>query len=100
MTNGLSPEELGNLRDVFLGFPSVREVILFGSRAKGTFSVGSDVDLAVKGCGEDDAVRLSATLNEETVLPYFFDVVVYETIQSRDLIEHIDRVGVKIYEQQ
>ena len=100
MNSGLSSEERGDLCEVFRGFPSVREVILFGSRAKGTFSVGSDVDLAVKGCGEDDAVRLSAMLNEETVLPYFFDVVVYETIQSRDLIEHIDRVGVKIYEQQ
>ena len=58
------------------------------------------MDLAVKGCSEDDAIRLSAVLNEETVLPYFFDVVVYETIQSRDLIEHVDGIGVKIYEKQ
>jgi uncharacterized protein len=56
--------------------------------------------LAVKGCSEDDAMRLSAVLNEETTLPYFFDVVIYETIQSSDLSEHIDRVGETIYEKQ
>lgn len=78
-------------------FPAIRESVLFGSRAKGTFSAGSDVDLALKGCSENDALQLSALLNEETTLPYFFDVVVYETIQNRDLSEHIDRVGLKIY---
>lgn len=98
MSSGLSQAELVVILHVLAKEPSVHEAVLFGSRAKGTFSVGSDVDLAVKGCSEDDAGRLSAQLNEETVLPYFFDVVVYETIQSQDLIEHIDRVGVKIYE--
>lgn len=100
MNSGLSSEEVRSLCNVLRTFPSVQKAVLFGSRAKETFSEGSDVDLAVKGCSELDATRVSVVLNEETTLPYFFDVVVYETIQSRDLIEHIDRVGIKIYEQQ
>ena len=100
MSSGLSPAEVDIICHAAKKLMSVREVVLFGSRAKGTFSTGSDVDLAVKGCSTDDAIRLSSILNEETTLPYFFDVVVYETIQSRDLIEHIDRVGMKIYEKQ
>lgn len=76
----------------------MESAILFGSRAKGTFRSGSDVDLAVRGCSETDVIQLSAALNEETVLPYFFDVVAYETIQNDDLVEHIDRVGITIYE--
>jgi predicted nucleotidyltransferase len=100
MSSGLSQAEQDVIRKSIETLPSIREAVLFGSRAKGTFSAGSDVDLSVKGCSEEDAVRLSAILNEETTLPYFFDVVVYETIQSHDLIEHIDRVGLKIYEKQ
>ncbi len=78
-------------------FPSVREAVLFGSRAKETFRRGSDVDLAVKGCSDSDVTSLSAALNEETVLSYFFDVVAYEKISSQELLEHIARVGVRIY---
>lgn len=98
MNSGLSAEELAEIRKVLGAVPGVMQAILFGSRAKGTAQPGSDVDLALKGCSRNDAVRISAILNEETVLPYFFDVVVYESLQNNDLIDHIDRVGVKIYE--
>lgn len=100
MNSGLSDEQMRCLCDVFTRFPSVKSAVLFGSRAKGTFRAGSDVDLAVKGCSETDVIQLSAALNEETVLPFFFDVVSYETIQNGDLIEHIERVGITVYENQ
>ena len=70
---------------------------MFGSRAKGTFRAGSDVDLAVKGCSDSDVTLLSAALNEETTFPYFFDVVAYEKISNQELLAHIDRVGVTLY---
>lgn len=98
MSNGLSAEEQRCVCDMLRRFPFVQTAVLFGSRAKGTFRVGSDVDLAVKGCSEPEVIQLSAALNEETVLPYFFDVVAYEAIQSSDLLDHIDRVGITIYE--
>lgn len=97
MNSGLSSDELNGLCRVLQGFPSVQEAILFGSRAKGTFREGSDVDLAVKGCSDSAVILLSAALNEETTLPYFFDVVAHEKISSQDLLEHIARVGVTIF---
>ena len=97
MNSGLSSDELNGLRRVLQRYPSVQEAILFGSRAKGTFRKGSDVDLAVKGCSDSDVILLSAALNEETTFPYFFDVVAYEKISSQNLIEHIARAGMTIF---
>jgi len=99
VNSGLSKEEMRTLCAALQMFPSVQKAVLFGSRAKGTFSEGSDVDLAVKGCSETEVIAVSAALNEETPLPYFFDVVACERISSPDLLEHINRVGIKIYEQ-
>ncbi|UTF50827.1 nucleotidyltransferase domain-containing protein [Desulfomicrobium sp. ZS1] len=80
--------------------PEIHQVILFGSRAKGTHKPGSDVDLAIKGknLAYESAIRLASLLNEESPMPYFFDVVNYDAITEPQLLEHIDRVGVVIFE--
>ncbi len=67
----------------------IKNPILFGSRAKGSHNRGSDVDLAVIG----DEKRANYVLNEETNMPYFFDVVNIKKIKNRNLLEHIQRVG-------
>ena len=67
----------------------IKNPILFGSRAKGSHKRGSDVDLAVIG----DEKRANYVLNEETNMPYFFDVVNIKKIKNRNLLEHIQRVG-------
>jgi hypothetical protein len=55
--------------------------------------------LVIKGRGitRKDVRHLHFLLNESLPLPYFFDVVHYETLQSQELIEHIDRVGKILY---
>ena len=79
----------------------ISEVLLFGSRAKGNYKIGSDVDLAIKGdrVTPTTVLELSDCLNEEKPLPYFFDVIQYETIDELRLVEHIDRVGIVIFGQ-
>ena len=67
---GLSEAELGTIKKT-LNDIAVQKVVIFGSRAKGNFKKGSDVDLAIIG----DEKKASYQLNEETNLPYFFDVV-------------------------
>ncbi|MEM7019606.1 MAG: nucleotidyltransferase domain-containing protein [Pseudomonadota bacterium] len=81
-------------------FPEIEQLILFGSRAKGPHKTASDFDLAIKGDGitYQTAIRLESILNEEKPIPYFFDVVNYHTIQEPKLTEHIDRVGVVIFD--
>ena len=69
-----------------------------GSRAKGTYRPGSDIDLTLKGAGLNLKIlnRISNEL-DELLLPYSFDVSIYSQIENRDLIDHIQRVGVVIY---
>ena len=80
-------------------FPEVQEVVLFGSRVLGNAKIGSDVDLAV--CGENVTssiiARIHDYLEEETNLPYFFDVVHFESIQNSALREHVISYGCSIY---
>jgi predicted nucleotidyltransferase len=99
MPYGLRDRDLALIIESITTFPEIKEVVLFGSRAKGVQKTGSDVDLAIKGRGvtHETVVRLSAALNEDKPLPYFFDVVHYEGIKEPRLTEHIDRVGIVIY---
>lgn len=98
MNNGLTNRDIETMRDLFSKHPNVKLVHIFGSRAKGTFLPGSDVDLAImKGNVEyTDLLRLKSELDESS-LPYIVDVVYYPTLKHKELKEHIDRVGVPIY---
>lgn len=71
----------------------MREAVLFGSRAKGNYKKGSDIDIAVKGPVEKDALAQLIMAFDESLLPYFVDVVVYANLENEALREHIDRVG-------
>jgi predicted nucleotidyltransferase len=96
---GLNEEVLARIIDVFRKHPGMNEVILYGSRAKGTHKPGSDVDLALKG--EDlnlrELNRLSLAL-DDLLLPYTFDLCIFQRIDNPDLRGHIQRVGRTIYE--
>jgi len=77
MLFGIPTEAVAKIRDVFAGHPEVEQVILYGSRAKGTFRNGSDVDLAVEGRGMNLTVlnRIDTEL-DELLLPWSFDLSV------------------------
>ena len=99
MNFGLKKRDIDHLLNAFERFPEIQQVLVFGSRAKGNSKAGSDVDLALKGedITDETISRLRAAL-DELPLPYFFDIVDYATIQNKDLIGHIDRVGEIIYQ--
>jgi predicted nucleotidyltransferase len=98
--SGLSDADLTTIRSVFVRNSRIWRAILFGSRAKGTFRRGSDVDIALEGeeLSREDIVSISLVLNEETNLPYRFDVVDRNRLENQELAEHIDRVGWKLYQ--
>lgn len=95
---GLKINEIKLIRSILFSDPAVNEAIIFGSRAMGNFKRGSDIDIAVKGININlqTIIRLSNILNEENTMPYFFDLVNYNSIKSNELREHIDRVGINI----
>ena len=93
----LKPLELELIRSIFRRHPEVTSATLFGSRATGTHSDRSDVDLVVTG--QVDPLRAEAIASEldELPLPYRFEVQPLAHIHSQSLLEHIRRVGILIY---
>ena len=95
---GLTQKELEILKNVFKKFDDIKEVILFGSRALGTHKTASDIDLAIKGNVDINTLsKLKYTLEEDTNLPYFFDVVIYDNLDNSELKKHIDEFGLLIW---
>ncbi len=96
-TSPLPPRELALIQEVFSRHPEVSSATLFGSRAKGTHSDRSDVDLVVTGAV--DPLRAEAICAEldELPLPYRFEVQSLDHIAHRALREHIERVGIPVY---
>jgi len=95
---GLTPENIQVIIHALKRFPQIEEAIIFGSRALNRYKKGSDIDIALKGENIDDiTAEIAGLLNDESPLPYFFDIVDYTTIDNKDLKDHIDRVGKIIY---
>lgn len=99
MKFGLPDSTIENIQKVFENNSKIDEVIVFGSRAKGNYKEGSDIDLAVKGRNIDfkDILRLSRQLDELN-LPYKIDLLDYAAIKDKEVVEHIDRAGIVFYE--
>ncbi len=94
---GIPEQASREVLEVLQTVDGLRRVVLFGSRAKGTFRLGSDIDL----CLEADSLDFSELVNlenklDDLMLPWRFDVAVRDQITNSELLEHIDRVGVSI----
>ena len=96
---GLRPGDIEAVIAILQKESAVARAIIFGSRAKGNHRNGSDVDIALKGKKMTDAAaaHIGSLLNDETPMPYKFDVLNYHSIRNKDLLEQIDRVGVIFY---
>lgn len=96
---GLKEGDIKSIISILQQQPEVEEALIFGSRAKGNYRTGSDVDMAVKGDGINLKLitHISYLLNEETAMPYQFDVLNYHSIRNAGLVEHIDRAGISFY---
>jgi predicted nucleotidyltransferase len=98
MDLGLKETEIEGIRSVLLGFSAVEEAVVYGSRAKGTYRPGSDIDLVLKGYSLSlkDLNPICLAL-DDLLLPYTFDVSIYERLNDQNLLDHIQRVGRTIY---
>ena len=95
---GIPESDLNALLSELKKNTEINEIILFGSRAKGTFRIGSDIDIALKGRNLKLNDILDATLVvDKLLLPYKLDLVIYTRIKEPALIEHINRVGIILF---
>jgi predicted nucleotidyltransferase len=98
MHYGLSELQYGQIVNVFANNKDVDKVILYGSRAKGTQKPYSDIDITILGDNLNLSVLQKIEIElDDLLLPYKFDVSLYNSIDNNDLVEHIKRVGKTIY---
>lgn len=97
--HGLTLHTIQAIQAVFERCPAVEIAILYGSRAKGNYRVGSDIDLVLEG----EKLNLTTLQKiedelDELMLPYKMDVSLLKHIQNPELLDHIKRVGKRFYE--
>jgi len=96
MTDGLKSEHRRAIIETLSANPKVERIVLFGSRAMGTFTPTSDIDLAL--FGDDLTLSDQAALAEamaELSIPQRVDILIHHRIENRALREHIRKHGVE-----
>lgn len=100
MRFGLKETTIKKIGAVFARYPQIEKAILYGSRAKGDYKNGSDIDLTLQG-GEAltlDTLSPIMTDLDDLLLPYTIDLSILRHINDPEVIDHIQRVGATFYE--
>ena len=98
MHYGLSEYAVEKITNILKTFPEIDQAIIYGSRAKGNYREGSDIDFTFKGnLSYNDLSKLYGIFDDSD-LPYTFDLSIYRQLNNNELIEHIDRVGILFYQ--
>lgn len=74
----------------------IKQVVLFGSRARGDYNRTSDIDLAVSG---GDVVKFSLEVEEVISTLLSFDVVNLNGTVQEELLKSIGKEGKILYEE-
>jgi predicted nucleotidyltransferase len=95
---GLPDDVLPKLLAVLSSNQKVRQVTLYGSRAKGNWRRGSDIDLCLDGDALNlkDLDELDSAI-DSLLLPWKVDIAVRQQIDNPELIARIERVGVTLF---
>ncbi len=101
MKFGLKESVVEDIENILTDFIQVKTVIIYGSRAKGNYKPGSDIDLTF--IGDDLTLTLLNKISlriDDLFLPYTFDLSVFDHIDNEDLIKHIKRAGKVFYQRE
>jgi len=99
MQDGLKDKHRQRVIDILAESPRVDRAVLFGSRAMGTFTPQSDVDIALfgKDLSLHDLGALSREM-EESSIPQKIDLLLHDQIKSPKLRRHIKQHGKVLFE--
>jgi len=99
MNHGLSDATVAKICGVLARFPAVEKAVLYGSRARGNYKKGSDIDLTLFGDALTSGLcsKIESDL-DDLLLPYTIDLSVFHELTNPGLREHIEREGVPFYE--
>lgn len=95
---GLSARNLHTLYEILAKYPDIETVYIFGSRAKGNFHAGSDIDLAIMNTGlEPKTIHKFLSDCAESSLPFMVDLVDFPSLKNEALRQHIQKAGQRLY---
>ena len=97
MRYGLDEKTIEKIQQTFNKHKTISEAILYGSRAKGNFKEGSDIDLTLKGNSSLETLNQIRNDLDNLNLPYTFDLYLFAEIDNQALLDHIKRVGTVFY---
>ena len=95
---GLPASAIHKICAIFQQYPQIEKVMLYGSRAKGSYRVGSDIDLSIQGDVDVDTLLKIENEIDDLLLPWSVDLSILHKIDNMDLVEHIRRCGVIFYD--
>lgn len=95
---GLPASTIAQLQGVFAQVPRVQQAVLYGSRARGDYRNGSDIDISLQGSDltEQDRLRILAYI-DDLFLPYMVDINIFHNLQNTALKDSIQRDGQILY---
>lgn len=94
---GLDASSIEKMHNVFVNYPEIQAITLYGSRAKGNYTPGSDIDLCLTAPNltYKQFIKISTEL-DDLLLPFSIDLSLRHHIENIDLIDHINRVGIPL----
>ncbi|MFZ6033710.1 MAG: nucleotidyltransferase domain-containing protein [Melioribacter sp.] len=96
--SGVAAGDWEAIVDKIIKNKKVKKIILFGSRAKGNYKKGSDIDIAIiadrLSYEELNQIRVDVS---ELMLPFKIDIIDFNKINNSELREHIQRVGKVLF---
>jgi len=99
MKYGLKDKTIEQILAVFCDYPNIEKAVIYGSRAKGNYKTGSDIDLTLYGKDLNVAIlhKIETEL-DDLLLPYKIDLSIFNLLTNAEFIDHILRVGIVFYE--
>lgn len=96
MNFGLENDIIESIRSTILSNNRVERIFIYGSRAKGTYKNGSDIDLVLEGekLTFEDLSEIEVQL-DDLLLPYKIDLSTLKGVTYHELKDHIARVGIE-----
>ncbi len=99
MDTGLSLDATEKIQRTLSQFREIEKAVLYGSRAKGNYKAGSDIDLTLYGTGLSQETLMDVSIAlDDLLLPYTIDLSIYANLDNHALREHIDRLGLSFYQ--
>lgn len=99
-SSGISDQTLQAIINTCTTFPSVKRVILYGSRARGDYRNGSDIDIAIDApeMSDKEFSRLWNSLDDLPII-YTMDIVQLQSLKNEQLLDAIRQEGRVIWGQ-